>query len=354
MQVVARAPLGVGLVAFALVAGCSAPDNTSTTEHPIEEGAVDTVHQAVGMLGADDTYGCTGTLVRPTVVLTSAHCLGRLLTVFQPGRGRANSDDHLDPNERKYEVIDRRAYPEAMGTLNSCPNPNPDVALVRLREPVVDVVPMPISFASPTMGETCSIVGFGVHFDEAGAIVLQERRVADERIEELMSSSIRLNYLTGQANNGDSGGPLVCNGSVVGTSSCSHKDGDRRTKRGEDYYSRVENARDFVTNVLAEWESPQATPCSVLSDRRLHCGNSADAHLHAEAKSSSPVVDHLRTTESWFDCWKTGELHDGGNSIWYRTVGDDNDKQGWIPSAALNTPDSLDADPYGAGLQVCD
>jgi hypothetical protein len=94
-------------------------------------------------------------------------------------------------------------------------------------------------------------------------------------------------------------------------------------------------------------------PCAVQRDARLHCDNKAGAVLRAEAKNQSPVVNTLRTTSSWFECWTSGERHAGGNTTWYRTLGDDNGNRGFVAAVDLSTPESLDANPTVAGLAAC-
>lgn len=68
---------------------------------------------------------------------------------------------------------------------------------------------------------------------------------------------------------------------------------------------------------------------------------------------TSSVVNHLRTTESWFDCWSTGQKHAGGNTTWDHTRGDDNAKWGWVPGVDLSTPDTFDANPSAYGFKKC-
>lgn len=97
-----------------------------------------------------------------------------------------------------------------------------------------------------------------------------------------------------------------------------------------------------------------ADPCEVrAADKRLHCENKDDSPLYAAPNPESEVVNTLRTTESWFDCWGTGTLHAGKNTTWYHTVGDDNAVPGWLPASALKTTDALDADPSAKGLPKC-
>ena len=79
-------------------------------------------------------------------------------------------------------------------------------------------------------------------------------------------------------------------------------------------------------------------PCGVEGDKKLHCANAGNTPVHQNPWAGSPVVNHLRTTRSWFTCWFSGEPHRGGNSIWYWTLGDDNDNWGFIQAAAVHTP----------------
>ncbi len=93
--------------------------------------------------------------------------------------------------------------------------------------------------------------------------------------------------------------------------------------------------------------------CAVQGDAKLHCSNGAGAPLRAEPRNGAPVVDALRTTYSWFECWAPGDRHAGGNTTWYRTVGDDRGARGWVAGSDLRTPDAFDADPSARGLARC-
>lgn len=92
--------------------------------------------------------------------------------------------------------------------------------------------------------------------------------------------------------------------------------------------------------------------CAVGDDKRLHCGNKPAAPIY-DSPGFTTIVDRLRTTTSWFDCWSTGELHGGGNKTWYHTVGDDNNRWGWVPAAEMKTTSEFDADPTSRGLPEC-
>jgi hypothetical protein len=98
---------------------------------------------------------------------------------------------------------------------------------------------------------------------------------------------------------------------------------------------------------------PLPSNCNVHSDGKLYCVNASGAAMYASANFSSSVVNHLRTTDSWFTCWGTGQLHPGGNTTWYYTLGDDTGSWGWVPAVDLDTPSSFDANPSAYGLPHC-
>ncbi|HEY4117054.1 MAG TPA: glycoside hydrolase domain-containing protein [Byssovorax sp.] len=98
---------------------------------------------------------------------------------------------------------------------------------------------------------------------------------------------------------------------------------------------------------------PVASDCSVHSDGKLYCSDTSGSAMYASATTSSAVVNHLRTSDSWFTCWGTGQLHAGGNTTWYYTEGDDNSSYGWVPAVDLDTTSAFDANPSAAGLAKC-
>lgn len=57
-------------------------------------------------------------------------------------------------------------------------------------------------------------------------------------------------------------------------------------------------------------------------DHDVVCDN-APGDVRLQSFTDSPVVGRMITTRSWFVCWKTGDPHAGGNSIWYYTQGDE-------------------------------
>ena len=94
-----------------------------------------------------------------------------------------------------------------------------------------------------------------------------------------------------------------------------------------------------------------ASTCVLDDQSRLVCDNAPDADIHAQPDTASAVVDVLRTTNSWFDCWTVGEPWGGGHTTWYHTTGDDNGSSGYVPGSVIVAPSSFD--PGAAGLIEC-
>lgn len=94
--------------------------------------------------------------------------------------------------------------------------------------------------------------------------------------------------------------------------------------------------------------------CIIYVDRKLYCSNDAPSNMHAEPVGSSPVVNELLTQYSYFECWGTGELHQGGNTTWYYAQGDDGSHTyGWLPGFHVKTPSTFDGDPRKYGFSAC-
>ena len=86
-------------------------------------------------------------------------------------------------------------------------------------------------------------------------------------------------------------------------------------------------------------------------DGKLYVSNVAGAAIRSNPENDAPIVNHLRTTESWFDCWTSGDRHAGGNTTWYHTLGDDNGNWGFVAANDLSTTSAFDANPVG--LRKC-
>lgn len=93
--------------------------------------------------------------------------------------------------------------------------------------------------------------------------------------------------------------------------------------------------------------------CGVKAhDKRLWCGNGADAPTRYAPYHESSFSGLLMTSYSWFDCFAFGGWHGGNNATWYHTTPDWGDP-GYIPADWVNTPPSFDANPQAYGLRPC-
>jgi acylphosphatase len=52
-----------------------------------------------------------------------------------------------------------------------------------------------------------------------------------------------------------------------------------------------------------------------------YCGNAGGAQMYATPSKSQPVAV-MNSTNSWFVCYQTGDVHNGGNNVWYYSLGD--------------------------------
>jgi hypothetical protein len=98
--------------------------------------------------------------------------------------------------------------------------------------------------------------------------------------------------------------------------------------------------------------SPPAPDCSIHNDRKLHCGNVANANVYLLPTYQSPVSGIMLTTYSWFNCWQHGQVHRGDNDIWYWTQGDvgQHGHHGWGFMSASDMKTTVNPAP---GLAQC-
>ena len=160
---------------------------------------------------------CTGTLVRPTTILTAAHCVAddapvAINAVFQT------------PTAQTYAVIGYQFHPEYRF-------PVADVAVLWLEAPVVGITPLPLAGWNPRPRTFGTIVGYGL--DEVGNLGVKEmgsvrlKRCPRRALPALglwrgdLARDLCWSRRPWQQDtcHGDSGGPLLIGGAVAGVTS---------------------------------------------------------------------------------------------------------------------------------------
>ena len=163
----------------------------------IVNGEETSAFESVGMVN----YGCSGTLISPTHVLTAAHC-----TV-----GVNDTGGTFQVNGQTYRTSRIVNHPDYRPNQIGSDSAN-DISIMVLDRPVQGVTPYQINRAAPSVGQLLTLVGFGGggtgnsgHTGDFGT-----KRVGTTPIDGVSSTLITWNFDNNNESNtapGDSGGP---------------------------------------------------------------------------------------------------------------------------------------------------
>ena len=150
----------------------------------ITNGSFDQGHPTVGILQCGSA-GCSATLIGPRTVLTAGHCVPSSPCTFKlAGQAFASA-----------QITRHPAY--GGGNKN-------DLAVIRLQTAVTGVTPSPLNSAAPFVGESITLVGFGVTSE--GGTGFGTKRMATNTVSGVSATTFSFRG-TSNVCNGDSGGP---------------------------------------------------------------------------------------------------------------------------------------------------
>jgi hypothetical protein len=196
-----------------LLAACVPAAELSQDDQAVIGGSrtPDGMYPGVGAVMYDGEQGCTGTLIRPDVVLTAAHCvlpefLGDLVPGFTLDHDARTGSPRIVPGSRAvvHEGFDFLVDPQP--GLQEWH----DIGLLWLAEPILDVEP--VAWARPAEAAAGLAVGMDVEIVGYGRI---DNDTDDHGIKfHAIAQLVAFNHAELQI--GDGGGPQNCHGDSGG------------------------------------------------------------------------------------------------------------------------------------------
>jgi V8-like Glu-specific endopeptidase len=129
-------------------------EELSERSEAIINGTVDTGHVAVGRIMHSKSW-CSATLVGKRTVLTASHCVSPNKSAPYTVYGGIYFQLNSSPN--KYYAQSVVMHPQ----YDFADPQSPDIAVLRLSNPVTEVPPIVIAKGAPKMGEPIVVVGYG-------------------------------------------------------------------------------------------------------------------------------------------------------------------------------------------------